>query len=117
MDEFGIEYLQVSETRFDRIAPNVSIMLNGFKINQDPIQNGQSRLNSNFEITVIYESIRAVQHFDSSLIQGTLDDYVGYTVIVNTIPRLEALGDTIDVEQVKAQEIMDDLLNPEMKYK
>ena len=67
-------------------------------------------------VLIISEKIRALQHFDSSLIQGTLGDYVAMAVPVHDIHRLEKLDDSIDVEQVKAQEIMDDLLHPKMIY-
>jgi len=118
MDENGIEYLQVSESRFDRITPTTSIIgLDGFKINKDPLQSVQSRVNSNFDVIVHYEMLRAVQHFDSSLIQGTLGDYTAMVVPVHDINRLEKLGDNIDVEQVKAQEIIYDLMNPIMIYR
>jgi hypothetical protein len=110
-DESGIEYLQVSETRFNRIDPHV------FKIKQDPIQSVASRSNSNFEIMIINENMRAVQHFDSSLIQGTLDVLTDEPMIVHITPRLEKLGDKFDAEQVKAQEIMYEILNPKMKYR
>ena len=120
MDEFGIEYLQVSETRFDRITPISSFVgLDGLKINKDPIYSVLTRVNSNFDVLIISEKIRAVQHFDSSLIQGTLDDSTAYVFPSETLREeiLEILRDEIGTEQLKAQEIMDDLLNPKMKYR
>ena len=104
----------VTKYQKNSVGTFIPIEWKEFKRHQDPIQNVMTRLNSNFDAMVNYEKIRAVQHFDSSLIQGTIDDPIE-SVYVHFIPRLEKLGDEINAEQVKAQETMDELLHPERR--
>ncbi len=89
----------------------IPIEWNEFKRHQDPTQSVMTRQNSNFDSLIEFEKMRASQYFDSSLIQGTLDGSME-TPIIHTVPRLEQLADEIAFEQVKAQDIVDNLLYP-----
>jgi len=116
IDGKGIEYHRINDNLFDRITP-----AEPYKCTDTPLDEIKvpTRMNCNFNNAVYYENIRAVQHFDSSQIQKTLGGTIE-SVSVNVIPRekiLEILEDELNAEEIKAKEIMVDILDPTMKYR
>ena len=110
------------------LSADVNQMARAYKCTDPPLTLNSDRQNCNFRAltslwtfnnAVHYETVRAVQHFDSSLIQVTVGGSIESESVYG-IPRekiLENLSDDIEAEQVKAQKIMVDILDPIMKYR